>query len=96
MHFTVLSTLLTSVCIVCLTIAILLLGYEMHTHRTSFLATARNGEHVLNMTDPFSRKASLIVFRGQASSPRMTKGISVPLPPKIGVFFKVDSESSKK
>jgi len=36
------------------------------------------------------------VFRGYVSSPRMTKGISVPLPSKIAGFAKVDSKSSKK
>jgi uncharacterized membrane protein len=52
-------SLMTFVCIACLTIAILLLGYETHTQRTSLLTTARNGKHVLHMTDHFSRKASL-------------------------------------
>ena len=36
------------------------------------------------------------VFRDQASSPRMTKGISVPLPSKPVSFGNVDSRSSKK
>jgi len=36
------------------------------------------------------------VFRGRALSPRMTKGTSFPLPPKLAGFLKVDSDSSKK
>jgi len=67
----------------------------MHTQRTPFLATARNGIRVLHMIDPFSRKGSLVVFRRQAPSPRMTKGISVPLPPKVAGFLKVHSQFFK-
>jgi hypothetical protein len=36
------------------------------------------------------------VFRGQASSSRMAKGIYVPLPSKLAGFGKEDSEPSKK
>jgi hypothetical protein len=36
------------------------------------------------------------VFRGQASLPKIKKGISVPLPSKLTGFGKVDSQSSKK
>jgi hypothetical protein len=36
------------------------------------------------------------VFRKEASSPMMTKGISVQLPSKLAGFGKVDSRSSKK
>ena len=42
-----------------LTIAILLLGYQMHTQRNFLIATACNWKHVLHIPNPFSRKASL-------------------------------------
>jgi hypothetical protein len=38
----------------------------------------------------------MYVFRGQVSSLRMTKGISVSLPSKLAGFGKVDSGFSKK
>jgi hypothetical protein len=36
------------------------------------------------------------IFRGYELSPRMTKGISVPLPSKLAGYGRVDSKSSKK
>jgi hypothetical protein len=45
--------------------------------------------------DNFSRNASLGTYV-QASFPRMMKGISVPLPSKLGGFGKTSSKSSKK
>ena len=44
----------------------------------------------------FLAKAPLCVFRGQACSPRMMKGISVPLTSKFAGIGKVDFKSSKK
>jgi hypothetical protein len=70
--------------LLCLTIDILLLGYQRHKQRVALLATACNGKHFLRMTNPFSRKGIVrYIFRGQTSSPRMTKGISVPFPSKF-------------
>jgi hypothetical protein len=53
-HLTVLSFIL-----LCLTIAILLLGYHRHIQRIALLATASNWEHILHTTNSFSRKASI-------------------------------------
>ena len=73
--------------LLCLTITIL------HTHCISWLVTACNWKHVLQMRNPFAWKD---IFRGQASLPMMKNSISVPLPWKLTCFGKVDSQFSEK
>jgi len=48
-----------SILLLCLTITILLLGYQTHTQRIALLTTACSWKHVLRMTNAFLQKASL-------------------------------------
>jgi hypothetical protein len=97
LHLTILSVLLTFV-----SIALFNSGHFAvritKTHSTHHFA-----RDCLQLKTRSSRDKSFLakgfvryVFSGWASSPRMPKGVCVPLPSKLAGFGKVDSKSSKK